>query len=97
MSLGLLFVYVVVTVNLLGLSLPRLDAKLSDVELAAAPPVRPADVCVLFPSKLHNHQVADVDVSGEEERQGGVTVQDWPAGLKEVRYSEFSGSVWAAF
>lgn len=60
---------------LLGLGLPRLDAQLADVDLAAAaPPVRPADDGVLLPAQLHNHQVSNVHVGGEEEGDGGVAV-----------------------
>lgn len=53
--------------SLLGLGLPRLDAQFPDVELAAAPPVGPADECILLPAHLHDHQVSDVDVGGDEE------------------------------
>lgn len=59
---------------LLGLGLPRLDAQFADVDLAAAPPVRPADDRVLLPAQLHNHQVSHVHVGGEEEGDGGVAV-----------------------
>lgn len=61
------------TKDSLGLGLPRLDAQFSDVELAAAPPVRPTDDRVLLPAQLHDHQVANVHVGGDEERQSGVT------------------------
>lgn len=70
----------VVTKNLLGLSLPRLDAQFPDVELAAAPPAGPADDCVLLPAQLHDHQVSNVHIGGDEEGQRAVTIQDRPAG-----------------
>lgn len=70
----------VVRKSLLGLSLPGLDAQFADVELAAAPPVGPADDCVLLPAQLHDHQVTDVHISGDEEGQSAVTIQDRPAG-----------------
>lgn len=68
--------------NLLGLSLPRFDAQFPDVERAAAPPVRPAEDGVLLPAQLHDHQVSDVLISGDEEGQSAVTIKGWPAGLK---------------
>lgn len=68
--------------NLLGLSLPSLDAQLSNVELAAAPPVGPAEQCILLPAQLHDHQVSDVSVGGDEERQSGVTIKDRSAEQK---------------
>ena len=58
----------------LGLPLPGLHAEFSDVEGAAAPPVRPADEGVLLPAQLHNHQVADVRVSGDEKRLSGISI-----------------------
>lgn len=58
---------------LLGLVLSRLDAQFSEVELAAAPK-GPADDCILLPAQLHNHQVSNVHVSGDEERQSCVGV-----------------------
>lgn len=76
-------IFVVVTKNLLGLGLPRLDAQFSDVELAAAPPVRPADDRVLLPAQLHDHQVSDVHIGGDEEGQSCVAIQVRPAGWKE--------------
>ena len=69
--------------DLLGLGLPWLDAQFADVELAAAPPVWPADDRVLLPAQLHDHQVADVHIGGDEEGQSGVTFQDRPVGWKE--------------
>lgn len=69
-----------VFVRLLGLRLPGLDAHLPDVELAAAPPVGPADHGFLLPAQLHDHQVSNVHIGGDEEGQGGVTVQHRPGG-----------------
>lgn len=74
--------------NLLGLSLSTLDAKLSDVELAAAPPVRPADDCVLLPAQLHNQEVSDIRVSGDEEGKSGIAIQLRPTRLKEEKCSD---------
>lgn len=82
------------TKNLLGLGLPGLDAHFSDVELVAAPPVGPADDCVLLPAQLHDHQVSDIHIGGDEERKSGVAFQDRPAGRKEERRSKVSSSVW---
>ncbi len=82
------------TKNLLGLFLARLDAQFSDVELAAAPPVRPADDRVLLPAQLHDHQVSDVHVGGDEEGESGVVVQDRPAGRREEQHSKVSCSDW---
>lgn len=39
-----------VSLNSLRLSLPALDAQLTEVKLVAAPPVGPADDGVLFPA-----------------------------------------------
>lgn len=50
------------------------------MHLAAAPPVRPADDGVFLPAQLHDHQVPHVHVGGEEEGDGGVAVEDRPAG-----------------
>lgn len=72
--------FVVEERNLLGLGLPRLNAQFADVELAAAPPVRPAEDCVLLPAQLHDHQVSNVHVGGDEEGHGGVSGQDPAAG-----------------
>jgi len=66
--------------HVLGLGLAGLDAQLADVELAVAPPVGPAEVGILLPAQLNDHQVADVRVRGQQEGDGGVTVQHRPAG-----------------
>lgn len=67
---------------LLGLGLPGLDAQFADVELAAAPPVGPADDRVLLPAQLHDHQVSDVHVGGDEEGQSAVMIHVRPEGVK---------------
>lgn len=75
---------------LLRLRLPRFDAQFSNVELAAAQPVRPAEECVLFPAHLEDHQVTNIHISSDEERQRGVSIQHWPAGRCEgVKGSSF--------
>lgn len=66
--------------NLLGLGLSRFDAQFANVELAAAPPVGPAEDRVLLPAQLHYHQVSNVSVGGDEEGDSGVTVHYRPAG-----------------
>lgn len=76
-------IFVLVNENLLGLSLPRLDAQFADVKLAAAPPVWPADECVLLPAQLHDHQVSNVNISGDEEGYSRVSVQDRSVGWRE--------------
>lgn len=79
--------------NLLGLSLSTLDAKFSDVELGAAPPVWPVDVRIPLPAQLHDHQVSDVRVGGDEEGLSGVTVQGWSARLRQEKLLRFEGSL----
>lgn len=79
--------------NLLGLSLSTLDAKFSDVELGVAPPVWPADVRIPLPAQLHDHQVSDIRVGGDEEGLSGVTVQGWSARLRQEKLLRFEGSL----
>lgn len=64
------------------------------MEPAAAPEVGPADDWVLLPAQLHDHQVSDGNVSGDEERQSGVAIQDRPAGWKQEQRSKVSFSDW---
>lgn len=68
--------------NSLGLSLPTLYAELSQVKLAAAPKVRPAEKRILLPANLDYHQVADVHIGGDQEGQGAVAIQSGSDGLK---------------
>lgn len=50
------------------------------MELAAAPPVGPAEDRVLLPAQLHYHQVSNIGVSGDEEGNSAVTVHYRPEG-----------------
>lgn len=85
------------TANSLGLSLSRFDAKLSDVELAAAPPVGPTEDGVLLPAQLDDHQLADVHVGGDEEGHGVVAAQFWPAEMSGERRRSRPLARWIVF
>ena len=72
------------TATVPGLGLAGLDAKLADVELAPAPPVRPAEEVVLLPAQFHYQQVPDLRVRGEQEGDGAVPLQGRAAGVGRV-------------
>ena len=63
------------------------------MELAPAPPVRPADDGVLLPAQFHYHQVSDLRVRGEQEGDGAVPLQGRAAGVERVVMYKLTGFI----